>query len=420
VLIDFGAARQSMGEKNKSMSVIMKAGFSPEEQYRSKGVQGPWTDIYAVAATLYYSITGNKPPESLDRLADDLLVTPLDLGIEMSKNTEQAMMKALAVKAEERYQTVEEFQADLMKEPAVTVVETQSEVSQADRGDIEPANESVQEDSVKVEMQSDAINSEPSEKTFHTNYTLLGVVVVVLFIALGSYYLKNNTTAIPAGTEATVAEEEQEVETGPEADIIRVATIRWDEGLYTGELIADVPNGKGNWTGADGSLYDGYWYEGQYFGDGIFQHPDGTTEEGLWANGQLPSNYIEEIGAEIIGMKIFEGSDDPGEHGTFEYNDSFNFRTARYMWWELDIELDSENYDRTIFFTEYYYRISSGRVYDLFYVSDVNLTIEADTTGGWFWTGSGWSEPGNWYQGTYMVVIANYDQVFAINTFTLY
>lgn len=116
VMIDFGAARQAIGEKGHSMSVIMKAGYSPEEQYRSKGEQGPWTDIYAVAATFYHSITGTMPPDSLDRLVDDTLIPPSHLGVEIEPNQEQVLLKALEVMGKDRFQTVKEFQEALMSE----------------------------------------------------------------------------------------------------------------------------------------------------------------------------------------------------------------------------------------------------------------------------------------------------------------
>jgi len=114
VIIDFGAARQEMREKSKSLSVILKAGYAPEEQYRSKGKQGPWTDIYAVAATMYRAITGKTPLEAIDRMAQDDLQTPSQLGVKIDKPLEKTLLKALAVKTEDRYQMVKEFQEALV------------------------------------------------------------------------------------------------------------------------------------------------------------------------------------------------------------------------------------------------------------------------------------------------------------------
>ncbi len=114
VLLDFGASRQTIGEKGRTLSIILKPDYAPEEQYRTKGLQGPWTDIYAVAATFYHLITGKKPPEALERLVKDNLIPPSQLGINLGPQREQALLKALSVLAKERYHTVKEFQDALM------------------------------------------------------------------------------------------------------------------------------------------------------------------------------------------------------------------------------------------------------------------------------------------------------------------
>jgi len=116
VLIDFGAARQEMQQKSRGLSVIMKAGYAPEEQYRTRGEQGPWTDVYAAAATMYRSLTGQIPMESMDRLAEDVLVPPSGLGADIEPHQEEALLKAMALRARDRYRNIEEFQVKLLQE----------------------------------------------------------------------------------------------------------------------------------------------------------------------------------------------------------------------------------------------------------------------------------------------------------------
>ena len=106
-LIDFGATRDYVADGERSLSVMLKPGYAPEEQYRSRGKQGPWTDIYGLCATIYRAITGEVPLESLDRMAEDTLKPPSQLGVAISPAKEAALMKGLAIYQKDRYATVE-------------------------------------------------------------------------------------------------------------------------------------------------------------------------------------------------------------------------------------------------------------------------------------------------------------------------
>lgn len=114
MILDFGAARDALGSHSRSLAMVHKEGYSPEEQYRVSGQQGPWTDIYAAAATLYRMLTGSAPPDAMERLADDTLEPPSRLGVALEHSQEAALMKALAVRAAERFQDVRAFQAALL------------------------------------------------------------------------------------------------------------------------------------------------------------------------------------------------------------------------------------------------------------------------------------------------------------------
>lgn len=105
-LLDFGTARSVIRSKERSMAVILKAGYAPEEQYRSGGNQGPWTDIYALCATMYRCITGIVPEDSLQRLYEDTVQPPSRLGIPIPPAWEAALMAGMACRMQDRPQTI--------------------------------------------------------------------------------------------------------------------------------------------------------------------------------------------------------------------------------------------------------------------------------------------------------------------------
>lgn len=108
-LIDFGATRAYALNSPKNMSVLVKPGFAPLEQYSSSGVQGPWTDVYALAATYYYLVSGKKPPTAPERLTGTPLSSLRTLNPEISQTVEEAIRHALQTEWKNRPNNMRQF-----------------------------------------------------------------------------------------------------------------------------------------------------------------------------------------------------------------------------------------------------------------------------------------------------------------------
>ncbi len=112
-LMNFGAARYATSSNSKSLAVILKQGYAPEEQYRSRGERGPWSDVYAVAAVMYRMMTGTVPVESVERALTDKLTEPSKQGVQIPEAMEHALMNALNVFQRDRTPSAEAFLREL-------------------------------------------------------------------------------------------------------------------------------------------------------------------------------------------------------------------------------------------------------------------------------------------------------------------
>lgn len=210
-LIDFGAARMAVGAETQSLTVLLKHGYAPIEQYQTSGKQGPWTDVYALCATMYYLISGIVPQAAIDRIMEDKVEnlwseSPCAVSLErmekqVSKRVSDIIEKGLSVKIAERYQNVEELKRALyLPDPINDNVVSQStlQIESAVNDDSEKVviSEEKQQEKLKKSVREETVsytekqNRIPKGKLkIRTTYLIVSAMIVLI---LGGYLIYCN------------------------------------------------------------------------------------------------------------------------------------------------------------------------------------------------------------------------------------
>ena len=310
-LLDFGAARQVYGDQSSNLSVILKHGYTPIEQYRRQGHHGPWSDIYALGATMYFLLTGTPPEESVNRVENDGLLMPSQLGIPIPAELEIVMRKMLAVKAEDRYQSVIELKEAL-------------KAAGAPGGGF---SASTRESSAKKGLSRKKLIGIAAGST--------AVLITLLFVlAFSARSVKNRDYVFETSVFSVECTYTGKWSSGaPNGK--GVLTINdevpsyWEEGAkLEGKFVDGLMQGEGVQKDLDGSVYTGGFKNGLRSGQGKYVYSDGSYSEGEYQYHYLNGSgkYVGADGEEYEGdykngyrngYGVYTGSDGRRYEGDF-------------------------------------------------------------------------------------------------------
>ena len=296
-LLDLGAAKDLTLQKEGVSQLVTKKGFSPFEQYMDSGKIGPWTDVYALCATIYYACFGKLIPSALERMDRDTLSFNLPSKEPLSKSAINALKNGLELRVKDRTPSVGQLLEEIQKSPKEEVLKPDSGVDtpiisvvQAPvktKAESKPETKIAAESTVSLENKEDHFKADhltadvtlsetdqPASKTKRQQARSrkyprwmipVGAVAVLFLFLVCPYIIPSKVT---------------EMEIVTDDEII---------GVYTGWTIAGEPFGEGTMYYKNGDYYEGGWFAGKRSGQGSISYAEGNVNGwfeyvGEWSN----------------------------------------------------------------------------------------------------------------------------------------